>query len=810
MKNRSLFVVLKVHFVAFGILLSLLSGCGSGATSEAPKRTIVEIDVAPTTAVIQVGATLQLQAEAKFSDGTTGDVSSSVSWKSSDTSLATVNSSGLVAAVALGRPAVTATSGTASATANLAVILAPTATVPRFAFVPNMADGTLSNFTVDLGSGLLRHNGYQLVGHIPSSVVVEPRGKFVYVANSDSNNISAFAIGSDGQLSTVPGQPFDDETSPLSLVVDPTGSFLYSANSATANVQGYSIEPTTGVLTALTTSPFAAAGSPSALVIDPLGKFLYAADGSSNNLSTYSIDIKSGILTPLQGSPFSAGSSPSAIAVDPAGAFLYVANSVSSDVSVFSRDLATGTLTQVQGSPFPTGSGQEISGMAISPDGKTIYVSNFGSSNVSALSVGATGKLTAVAGSPFAVDADPRQLQLDPGGKFAYVPILSACEVEIFSIEANGALSSPKRIRTRQQAAAIAFSVGTTAVKYSPKFFYATNLTSNNLSAFSVDATSGVLTPIFGAPFATGANPFGVAADPWAKFVYASNGFNSVTNKAEKSISGFIVASNGALTQIPGSPFPAGSGTTGLTVDPSGRFLYAANFNDFTLSAYSIDRTLGALTPVPGSPFAVNSEPQAVRIDPTGQFLFVGMLSFKIDPASGALTPIESGRNGNPSDIAIDPTGKFLYYAFQGQAQVTQYAIDEISGDLTFIGSTTPPPTSAAVSLGVDPTGKFVVSDFFQFSPGPTVNSFAIDPDSGALPSTPTNSVTAGADLFYMGIDPSGKFVYVADQGASPGFAGKVWAFSLDLTTGALTPVSSSPFSAGTATASVAITAEIQ
>lgn len=810
MKNGSLLVALKFQFVIGGIFGCLLCGCEGGSTSQPPASTIVEIDVAPTTAVIQVGATLQLQAQAKFSDGTTGDVTSSVSWKSSDTSLVTVNSSGLVAAVALGRPSITATSGAASGTANLAVILTSTATVPRFAFVPNTADGTLSSFTVDVGSGQLRHNGYQLVGHIPSSVVVEPRGKFVYVANSDSNNISAFAIGSDGQLSAVAGQPFDDKTSPLSLVVDPTGSFLYSANSATANVQGYSIDPTTGVLTALATSPFAAAGSPSALVIDPLGKFLYVADGVSNNLSAYSIDAKSGALTSVQGSPFNAGSSPSAIAVDPAGAFLYAANSVSSDVSVFSRDLATGTLTPLQGSPFPTGSGQEISGMAISPDGKTVYVSNFGSSNVSALSVGATGKLTAVAGSPFTVDADPRQLQIDPGGKFAYVPILSACEVEIFSIGADGALSSPKRIRTRQQAAAIAFSVGTTAIKYSPKFLYATNLTSNNLSAFSVDAASGVLTPIAGTPFATGANPFGVAADPLGKFVYASNGFNNVTNKAEKSISAFTAGADGALTSIPGSPFPAGNITTGLTVDPSGRFLYAANFSDSTLSAYSIDRSVGALVAIPGSPYTVGSEPQAVRIDPTGQFLFVGMLSFKIDPASGALTPLESGRNGNPSDIAIDPTGRFLYYAFQGQAQVTQYAIDAISGDLSFIGSTTPPPTSAAVSLGVDPTGKFVVSDFFQFSPGPTVNSFAIDPASGALPSIPTNSVTAGADLFYMGIDPSGKFVYVADQGASPGFAGKVWAFSLDLTTGALTPVSSSPFSAGTATASVAITGEIQ
>src|SRR5262245_19986134 len=187
MNYRSHLIALKVQLVAVGFCICLC-GCGGRSTHQPPTKMIVEIDVAPTTAVIQVGSTLQLQAQAKFSDGTTSDVTSSVSWKSSDASLATVNSTGLVAAIALGRPAVTATSGTLAGTANIAVILGATANVPRFAFVPNMADGTLSSFTVDASSGQLQHNGYQLVGHIPSSVVVEPRGKFVYVANSDSNN----------------------------------------------------------------------------------------------------------------------------------------------------------------------------------------------------------------------------------------------------------------------------------------------------------------------------------------------------------------------------------------------------------------------------------------------------------------------------------------------------------------------------------------------------------------------------------------------------------------------------------------------
>ena len=57
------------------------------------------------------------------------------------------------------------------------------------------------------------------------------------------------------------------------------------------------------------------------------------------------------------------------------------------------------------------------------------------------------------------------------------------------------------------------------------------------------------------------------------------------------------------LTPVAGSPFTAGSGPRGVVVDPSGKFVYAANEGSNNISAYSINATSGALTPVTGSPF---------------------------------------------------------------------------------------------------------------------------------------------------------------------------------------------------------------
>src|SRR5262249_44333261 len=56
-----------------------------------------------------------------------------------------------------------------------------------------------------------------------------------------------------------------------------------------------------------------------------------------------------------------------------------------------------------------------------------------------------------------------------------------------------------------------------------------------------------------------------------------------------------------------GSPFPAGSTPRSAAVDPSGKFLYVANFAfpaPGNVSGYTINSSSGALTAIPGSPFA--------------------------------------------------------------------------------------------------------------------------------------------------------------------------------------------------------------
>ena len=157
------------------------------------------------------------------------------------------------------------------------------------------------------------------------------------------------------------------------------------------------------------------------------------------------------------------------------------------------------------------------------------------------------------------------------------------------------------------------------------KFAYVVNVFINGVSgavsAFSI-SSNGALTPVPGSPFPAGLVPESLAVDPTGKFAYVAN-LKSLSFSFFGAVSAFGIGSNGALTPVPGSPFPAGFNPHSVAVDHTGKFAYVANEFSNNVSAFSIGSN-GALTPVPGSPFAaIGEDPVSVAVDPTGQFAYV-------------------------------------------------------------------------------------------------------------------------------------------------------------------------------------------
>ena len=230
---------------------------------------------------------------------------------------------------------------------------------------------------------------------------------FVYVANANSNNVSAYSVNpATGVLTAIPGSPFTSGSTPISVAVDPTGKFAYVANNGSGNISAYTINPASGVLTAIPGSPFAAGLFPLSVTVDPTGKFAYATISLPSSVSAYTIDPATGALIAVPGSPFAAGAFPFSVTVDPTGKFTYVANELSNNISAYTIDPATGALTAVPGSPFAAGA-LPIS-VTVDPTAKFVYLVNRGDGNVSAYTVSpASGALTTIPGSPFAAGANP-------------------------------------------------------------------------------------------------------------------------------------------------------------------------------------------------------------------------------------------------------------------------------------------------------------------------------------------------------------------------------------------------------------------
>ncbi len=112
--------------------------------------------------------------------------------------------------------------------------------------------------------------------------------------------------------------------------------------------------------------------------------------------------------------------------------------------------------------------------------------------------------------------------------------------------------------------------------------------------------------------------PAGASLDAAARAAGAARiEFAYVANFGSSSVSAYgIDAKSGALTQVAGSPFAAGSGPVGLAIDPKGKYAYVGNFFDGTVSGYSLNATTGALTSIAGSPFGagpIRTAPPSLR-----------------------------------------------------------------------------------------------------------------------------------------------------------------------------------------------------
>ncbi len=191
------------------------AGSITGSTSlTVTAATLVSIAVNPPAPTIPIGVTQQFSAVGTFSDSSTQDITSAVTWTSSVGSVATINASGLAFSLANGTSTIRAASGGVSGSATLTVapvslvsinVLPSNTTVAAPSLVQFSAVGVFSNGSTQPLTGVswrsssarianIRSNGLARAKHTGSATITAKLGSISGSTTLTVSNASLVSI----------------------------------------------------------------------------------------------------------------------------------------------------------------------------------------------------------------------------------------------------------------------------------------------------------------------------------------------------------------------------------------------------------------------------------------------------------------------------------------------------------------------------------------------------------------------------------------------------------------------------------------
>lgn len=268
----------------------------------------------------------------------------------------------------------------------------------KFLYVPDEASDLIHSYSIG-ASGTLTEVG-TAVAQCAFQVAVDPSGKFLIAPDFCGTSIDVYSIGSDGSLTAVSGSPFPETSGnePEGVAIDPTGKFAYVVDFFDGNgtVSAFSLSAA-GALTEISGSPFQTGTAPFIIAMTPDGKFIYTNEESQNQIDGFSVNSTTGALTALSAPETSVGSC--SISADATGTVLFSTDCAG---GVYSSVIGSdGTLTAATGSPVTSGS--EPWPITGDPSGKFVYAGDdTTTTQIFSYSYTSAGVLTPITGNPFA------------------------------------------------------------------------------------------------------------------------------------------------------------------------------------------------------------------------------------------------------------------------------------------------------------------------------------------------------------------------------------------------------------------------
>jgi 6-phosphogluconolactonase len=177
-------------------------------------------------------------------------------------------------------------------------------------YVANQTDATLSAFTVN-SDGTLTTLATYPVGVAPNATASDPTSKFLYVTDGAANQMIGFLVQTNGSLIAMQ-TPFKTDNLPDAVQVDPRGIYVYVANYNANDVSAYTIDRGTGNATQISGSTtYAVDAGPTCILVEPAeGRYVYTSNFLGNTVSGLFLNPSTGALSAVQNTPFKAAGQP--------------------------------------------------------------------------------------------------------------------------------------------------------------------------------------------------------------------------------------------------------------------------------------------------------------------------------------------------------------------------------------------------------------------------------------------------------------------------------------------------------------------
>lgn len=293
-------------------------------------------------------------------------------------------------------------------------------------------------------------------------------------------------------------------------------------------------------------------------------------------------------------------------------------------------------------------------------------------------------------------------------------------------------------------------------------------------------------------------NPSFLAPHPHQPVLYAVGEMAS-----GGTVSAFAIEAGSGKLNLLNEQSSQGKGPCHVAVSPSGQTVLCANYGGGSIAAFPAEadgrlREAGACVQHQGS--SVNPQRQegphahCITLDATGRFVFAADLGldkimiYRLGEPGGALTAndpafaaLEPG--AGPRHFVFHPSGRFAYVVNELGNTVTAFAYDAKTGGLKTLHSLSTLPgdfkgESYTAEIMAHPSGRYL---YCSNRGHDSIASFTIDPGSGHL--TPlAHTPTQGHVPRNFNIEPSGAFLLAANQDS-----GNLVVFRIDPATGLLT-----------------------